>query len=161
MNTRQKPGPKPKLTADALRELIARHRGNVKAIAAGVGMSRNAVINAIRREHLGEVLETERRTWSPIASTRRPAAAYAVGRDIAWARKKLAKLGLERGDRTAVMHWLYFMRGLRALGVLPADMQIEPGVIMALKRGDVTAEQVTAAYGPAFLAEVLEAGDRT
>lgn len=159
---KRKPGPTPRLDATTLRALIGQHRGNVKALARAIGMSRGAVINSIRREHLEAEVEAARRGWAVEVPEVEASsnAAYPVAEVMA-ARRATLGARLKHGESSAVIDWLMFVRWLRVSQLLPADTQIEPGVIMALERGDVTADFVLAAYGPAFLAEVLTVGGRT
>jgi hypothetical protein len=179
--TKKKPGPAPKYGRDDLRALIRSHRGNIKRIAAVVGMSRNGIIEAVKRENLQAEVDAARRGWSLEAPDVQVVDEASADKypllEVLRATRGVLGARLAQGERAAVLQWLHFLRSLGAMGVLrPTDYadvggvpavkgwsegddaaRIDPGVLIALKAGRVTPDEILAGYGSAAATPVFEA----
>jgi len=178
-NTTTKPrrGPKPRLSRADLLVLIMRYRGNIKQIAAAIGVTRNTVMKGIAREGLQAELDLARRGWSIEAPEVEPAATAAYPLvEVMTATRAMLGERLARGERPAVLQWITFVRGLNVLGALrPVDhaaaggvapvpqwattttVPLDPGVIIALRAGRVTPDEVIAGYGNEANGAIFEA----
>jgi hypothetical protein len=174
---KRKTGPKPRLSRDDLQALIIRHHGNITNIAESVGMTRQSIINNVRREKLGAEVNLARRGWSIEVPEVEPAAAAAYPLvEVMTATRAMLGKRLARGERPAVLQWITFVRGLNVLGVLrPVDhaaaggvapvpqwanaqtVPLDPGVIIALRAGMVTPDEVIAGYGDEANGAIFEA----
>ena len=174
---RRKTGPKPRLSRDDLQALIIRHHGNITNIAKSVGMTRQSIINNVHREKLEAEVDLARRGWSVESSEVDPAAAAAYPLiEVMTATRAMLGERLARGERPAVLQWITFVRGLNVLGALrPVDhaasggvapvpqwanaqtVPLDPGVIIALRAGRVTPDEVIAGYGDAARDAIFEA----
>lgn len=175
--TKPKHGPKPKRGRSEWASLIIRHHGNIKQIAAAIGVTRNTVMKGIEREGLQAELDLARRGWSVEAPEVEPAAAaaYPLAQVMTATREMLGER-LARGERPAVLQWITFVRGLNVLGALrPVDhaaaggvapvpqwattttVPLDPGVIIALQAGMVTPDEVIAGYGNEANGAIFEA----
>ena len=165
---KRKTGPKPRLSRDDLQALIIRHHGNITNIAESVGMTRQSIINNVRREKLGAEVNLARRGWSvevPEVDVE-AAAAYPLAAVMTATREMLGER-LAHGERPAVLQWLHFVRSLNGIGVLrPVDhavadgvapVPLDPGVIIALQAGRVTPDEVIAGYGNEANGAIFEA----
>ena len=135
-----KTGPKPKLNHAALVALLREHNGNITAAAAAAGVAASTLHRTIIREAAYAELDAAREGTK--------SASEMVADELVSVRAMLGDR-LTNGERVAADAWLFFLRGLRAMRALPAEMPLEPGVAVALRRGDVTPDEVVAAYGPA------------
>lgn len=175
--TKQKRGPKPRLSRADLLALIIRHRGNITAMADAAGMARRSLVYSVKRCALQAELDLARRGLSIEAPEVDPAAAaaYPLAAVMTATRAMLGER-LARGERPAVLQWLTFVRGLNVLGALrPVDhaaaggvapvpqwanaqtVPLDPGVIIALRAGMVTPDEVIAGYGNEANGAIFEA----
>jgi hypothetical protein len=175
--TKPRRGPTPKRGRSEWASLIIRHHGNIKQIAAALGVTRNTVMKGIAREGLQSDLDLARRGWSVEVPEVEPAAAAAYPLvEVMTATRAMLGERLARGERPAVLQWITFVRGLNVLGALrPVDhaaaggvapvpqwanaqtVPLDPGVIIALRAGRVTPDEIIAGYGNEANGAIFEA----